>query len=620
MKMNKKKITFFVVFLVCIFFTSITWCKYTTTLSKTVTLNITNTAAVAEVNGEFYDSLQEAVDAVPTDGTQTTVTLLTDVEEYIVVDAGKNIVFDLQNFTVSYVVSRATSNDNAVIENKGTIKITNGTIIAAEGSTISAINNNKNAVITISGGNIISNGSKQAFYNAGGTATIEGNPYFKAISSNRSTVHNYSGTMYITGGTIESVNYYAFYAQAGTVKIGVNDSAYNPDAVTFKGKTYGIYGSVNYDFFDGTAMGKTAGVNDLAKVHRVETGYYPHTSQRLVDGVTYKIFDLAVGVGVTFDANGGSPTTVRSFEVGSVLGTLPVPERNAWDFVGWFTERNGGTQIDGTEVINEDVTFYAHWVQLPVAVYNNVTYNSIQDAIAAVPANNTESTITLIRNARENITIPVSKYINIDFAGFELSNSVTNAVIVNNGTFKMTNGTIRQAGSYAAINNNDKAKLFITGGSIISTGQRAAIYNLERGMVEISGNPYFESNASGTMQLANVTIERAAIMNVSDQGTITITGGTILSKEGYGISNYGTLNLGVKQDGVISNSNPSVTSATYAIKNFSTFNYYDGILKGKTGTISGSITERESNTVLNEATEIIDGDTYHTVFLSQQGN
>ena len=67
---------------------------------------------------------------------------------------------------------------------------------------------------------------------------------------------------------------------------------------------------------------------------------------------------------VTFNPNGGSvdPTT-KNVGFGEVYGELPVPTRSTYDFVGWFTEPSGGTQITedtvSTSLYNQ--TLYAHW-------------------------------------------------------------------------------------------------------------------------------------------------------------------------------------------------------------------------------------------------------------------
>ena len=67
---------------------------------------------------------------------------------------------------------------------------------------------------------------------------------------------------------------------------------------------------------------------------------------------------------VRFDANGGSVDTgVINVLTGDIYGALPTPSRANCEFVGWFTDPNGGTQItaESSVDITSDQTLYAHW-------------------------------------------------------------------------------------------------------------------------------------------------------------------------------------------------------------------------------------------------------------------
>lgn len=72
---------------------------------------------------------------------------------------------------------------------------------------------------------------------------------------------------------------------------------------------------------------------------------------------------------LTLDANGGSlgnnTTASRTVSYGSVVGSLDTPTRSGWTFLGWFTEKSGGTRIESGTVYNykQDMTVYAHWSQ-----------------------------------------------------------------------------------------------------------------------------------------------------------------------------------------------------------------------------------------------------------------
>ncbi len=54
-------------------------------------------------------------------------------------------------------------------------------------------------------------------------------------------------------------------------------------------------------------------------------------------------------------------------EPGKSYGTLPTPVRVGYDFLGWFTEENGGVRVDETTVAAFP-TLYAHWRPLSIRV------------------------------------------------------------------------------------------------------------------------------------------------------------------------------------------------------------------------------------------------------------
>ena len=70
---------------------------------------------------------------------------------------------------------------------------------------------------------------------------------------------------------------------------------------------------------------------------------------------------------VTFDAQGGTVDIVsKVVEVGNLYGELPVPIKPRAKFIGWFTSKDGGTQIKEDTIVtgNGNRTVYAHWEEL----------------------------------------------------------------------------------------------------------------------------------------------------------------------------------------------------------------------------------------------------------------
>lgn len=91
---------------------------------------------VCKIGEDEYASLADAVAKVPTDGTQTTITLLADTTgDGVVVEKGKNIIFDLGGnaYTVDGTVGSSGTETNGFQLLKGsTVAFKNGTINAGK--------------------------------------------------------------------------------------------------------------------------------------------------------------------------------------------------------------------------------------------------------------------------------------------------------------------------------------------------------------------------------------------------------------------------------------------------------------------------------------------------------
>lgn len=90
---------------------------------------------VAMIGSTGYATLADAVDAVPTDGTETIITLLTDVEDGVgfVTKAGQNVVIDFAGYTYSIidedkrVGSAGTETLGCQLKKGSTVTLKNGT-------------------------------------------------------------------------------------------------------------------------------------------------------------------------------------------------------------------------------------------------------------------------------------------------------------------------------------------------------------------------------------------------------------------------------------------------------------------------------------------------------------
>ena len=299
---------------------------------------------------------------------------------------------------------------------------------------------------------------------------------------------------------------------------------------------------------------------------------------------------------ITFNANGGTtdePTRTR--EYGSTLGTLPTATYANHVFKGWYTE--GGAPITDATTVTGDVTYFAGWDDA-VAEISGEYFTSLTGAIASVTTNN-PTTIKLVSDTSEIITIDSDRNITFDFGTYTLSNNGVSPVIENFGNLTFISGNITSNTTQGVINNKSGANLQITGGRIEATGTKQAVYN-EGGTVEISGG-YFSAVAQVDSD------KRATVHNKS--GTMTITGGTIVSP--YSVAPTGGYNTGIavtckggtliigEKDGQVNTNSPVISGEVNGINNEAAIKLYDGNIQGKTSALStyasNKISDKETN-------------------------
>jgi len=89
---------------------------------------------------------------------------------------------------------------------------------------------------------------------------------------------------------------------------------------------------------------------------------------------------------LTFNPCEGSVSpTSRQVNEGSAYGTLPVPTRSGYSFVGWFTGTVVGSQVTASTVMgNDDAIVYARWSASLVTVTFNPNGGSVAEATRSV--------------------------------------------------------------------------------------------------------------------------------------------------------------------------------------------------------------------------------------------
>jgi uncharacterized repeat protein (TIGR02543 family) len=126
---------------------------------------------------------------------------------------------------------------------------------------------------------------------------------------------------------------------------------------------------------------------------------------------------------VTFvDGIGGATTNMMRY--GQAIGTLPVLAREHYAFDGWFTAAEGGVQIDASTLVEQDVTYYAHWT---IDTFT-VTFD---------PCDDTGNTTTIDRAYGERLgTLPTPERTGYRFIGWCTAPDITGTFV--NGSTVVT--------------------------------------------------------------------------------------------------------------------------------------------------------------------------------------
>lgn len=559
---------------------------------------------VALYNGETFSSISAAVSRLTDTGT---IILLQDTSDYVTIPSEKNVTLDIGNHTIGN-----STDNNPIFEVNGTLNISGGNI-SSDAQKAGAINVRNGGILNISGGNVVNTGDRQAIFVDKGTVNISGDTYLENTGSARAALQiQASSSATITGGTIISRSTNAIQ-NSGTLVIGTKNS--DPDSsIVVRGHDYGLTTTTNVKYYDGVIYGENKAINNVSKIVDKEISCLLLTNENeVIDDKTYNKAYLVKGVTVTFNPNGGTVSeTSRTVISGNAIGNLPSPSRVDYRFLGWYTDPIDGIKISADIIVDNDVTYYAHWTPIysDAAKIGDVTYNTIQDAIDACPSG-VSTTITILKDVRTVLNIDTGKDIIIDLDNHTLTaNSGSKALFENSGNITIKNGTLKSNNGASTINNN-AGYLKLDNVTVNSQGEKQSIY-IAAGTVEITGNSYLSSDTSGQ---ASLGVLARGTVHVMSGAEVIIKSATIIGTQGNGISNEGGIvTLGVK-DGTIDNTSIIIQAKRDGVETTSTFNFYDGIIKGYVEAIDGTITAQEDNSHIVDDTEVIDTDTYKTKYL-----
>lgn len=190
-----------------------------------------------------------------------------------------------------------------------------------------------------------------------------------------------------SGEEAEQWNYYAHWTPHTYDLVLDGNGGTVPDGMTIDGAAISqdrktiTFSSVSYpDFVElSSNMFGKAGNNTLSSWNTRANGtgaqYYVSDSVNQLtptQGGTVTLFaqwDESDYV-VTFDAQGGSSVSKKTYRQQQKYGSLSPSEKGGYTFLGWFTAAEGGHKITSDMTVAGDITLYAHWQENPKVYFD----------------------------------------------------------------------------------------------------------------------------------------------------------------------------------------------------------------------------------------------------------
>ena len=466
--------------------------------------------AVASVGSKQYGSLQAAIDAA---AAGETVTLLADVNENVEIAKEKNLTLDLNGKTLTNTgAGKATIS----VKDSAVVTVKNGFVMGGTKYYNIEVTKDSNANLTLMDVTATAGNNDSSMIDNWGTLTIESGTYeggLNVVKSEEGSTLTINGGKF-TGTHAQSSSYNGVILSAGTTTI--NDGEFIQSATTPRW----CYPQV-------------------VLVMQV-TGY---TSLVTVNGGTFTNKYSSSGAKIFHPGTGA---TSDNLAVKGGTFNKEVPDSYCAD--GFIPTKNA----DGTYGVKEG-KYVAQ-----VGKYNK--YESLAEAIS----HSSRSTIKLLANVTENVTIPAGKTITLDLNGFTLNGGTgtANAALYNLGTITIRDSSAAQTGT---IKRDDAG---IEGETSYYVIRNRGTMTIESGNV-INNSGYRKVNSTGSM------VGSSLICNgdCDEGGTLTIKGGTFTQNNFIAIKN-GAL-------GVLHVTGGTITSNHSAIQNWFVANITGGKINGQ---------------------------------------
>ena len=541
-----------------------------------------------------YYTIQEAIDDASTGDTLLLLRKATVLpnEAAVVVGSTKDITIDLNGYLI-------TTNNSLFLTNNGKLTITDNT----------------KTTDSVGTGGITSNIS-QIFANAG-TLTIEGGTYLKTLDYTNSLLVN-SGKVVINNGKLSMTNsLLGANLIENTNEIEINGgevSTYVQTAIDSTGKikiTGGLikkYTTVCYDSNVAPYNFTNPLIYSSSTGEITITGGELNSLERVSDTSNYKgsiIFsDGTLNIsGGTFVERGDTSysrpiagTVVRN----GVNGTATITGGTFNGGHGGIIYNDGNATVTGITSTYEAVAFNTGTLTL-----NNCTFTNISNYVTNYVNGNISSggiintgDLTINGGSYTGSTLIINNYSDMDISGTTIqgSSGINNT---STGTTTISNVDITASGSAIGVSSSNNVTVntaTISGGTTVS---------ISGGTIELNDvttnntSTIFSNTGSGTLTINDGTYTTTSgnILNSSSTGTTNIKSGTFITSNGHGINNssLSTIVIG-EQGGTPSQVDPYIKATNYGIyntNNSANIYFYDGIISGQTGSVSGTITDVE---------------------------
>lgn len=555
---------------------------------------------VAKIGVTEYSTLAEAVDAVPANGTETTITLIGNAAntDPLNITFGKNIVLDLQGYSVSRSLNTAADDGHVIkVEREATLTVQD-TSEGAAGTITGGNTKGTGGGIYNDGTFILKSGAitgNKAVYRAGGifnsasaTLTIEGGEVSnnKAGSTQTANDNRFGAGILVEGGTVNISNCTiqnnegrnqgaGIFVNAGVVTVTNTIITGNKSWANATGA--GVYLNGGTLTIDGCEI--TGNIGTKAEYKGVGLYYGGGTLQ--MKGV----------VNITGNHHTSSPDKISNVYlptdkkitvIGSLEGsTIGVTLESTPGVITEGLPGNGDATCfskDNNDPkyyldLNDDQEAEIHLKYVCKNTTTGVRYETLKAAVDAVN-NGEENTITPLKDIilSAGLVIPANKNIVLDLQGYTLSRSLTEAT---------SNGYVVKVAGGATVTIQDTSegeKGKITGGW--NNSQGGGIYN------------------DGTLTLKDITV-------TGNKSTGGYGGGGIYSSGGSTITIDGVQIIGneadIKGGGIHISSRQENTVTNCIIKGNKTTTETDGVGAGlyiQRGTVNVTgctITENEAN-------------------------